>query len=90
MQHQGRKCHQDRKCNARQNMNVTLTYRKCNIKIEDVIKVESATSMCNIFSAKKNIKGQNTGVMKFNSRQLIHCLKIEILAFEVKMIRTQN
>ena len=28
MQHQGRKCHQDRKCNARQNM-------KCNIDVEN-------------------------------------------------------
>ena len=27
MQHQGRKCRQDRKCNARQNM-------KCNIDVE--------------------------------------------------------
>ena len=38
--------------------------------------------MCNIFSAKKNIKGQNRGLMKFNSRQLIHCLKIEIVALK--------
>ena len=26
---------------------------------------------CVLFSAKKNIKGQNTEVMKFNSRQLM-------------------
>ena len=31
---------------------------------------------CVLFSAKKIIKGQNTEVMKFNSRQLIHRLKI--------------
>ena len=34
---------------------------------------------CVLFSAKKNIKGQNTEVMKIDSRQLIHCLNIEIV-----------
>ena len=57
-----------------------LLVENATYKIEDVIKVENATSMCNIFSAKKNIKGQNTGMMKFSSRQLIHSLKIEIVA----------
>ena len=37
---------------------------------------------CVLLSAKKNIKGQNTEVMKFNSRQLIHRLKIEIVALK--------
>ena len=57
-----------------------------NINIEDVIKVENATSMCNIFSAKKNAKGQNKRVVKFNSRQLIYCLKRNF-SIEVKMIK---
>ena len=33
-------------------------------------------------SAKKNKKGQNTEVMKLNSRQLIYNLKIEIAALK--------
>ena len=48
------------------------------------MKVENATSMCTRSSAKKNIKGQNTGVMKFNSRQLIHSLKIDFVALKRK------
>ena len=49
--------------------------------MEDDIKVENATSMC-VIRAKKNIKDQNTEVTKSNSRQLIHCLKIEIVALK--------
>ena len=55
--------------------------RKCNIKIENVIKVENATSMF-ITQCKKNKKEQNTEVMKFNSRQLIHYFKIENAALK--------
>ena len=51
-------------------------------EIGHVIKVENTTSMCNIFSATKNLKGQNTGAMKFNSRQFIHGLKTEIVALK--------
>ena len=57
---------------------------KCNIEVENatIRQRMSSTSMCNIFSAKKNIKGQNTRVMTFNSRQLIHGPKIEIVALK--------
>ena len=63
------------------------------IKVENVIKVENATQdrkchqgrllrQCASLSAKKNKKGQNTEVMKLNSRQLIHNLKTEIVALK--------
>ena len=67
MENQRRNCHQDHAIHQS---------RKCNIKIENVIKVENAPSMLSL-SAKKNKKGQNTEVMKFNSRQFIHYLTIE-------------
>ena len=73
MQHQRRKCHQDKKCYVE---NAT------SCKIENVIKVENAISISLSLSAKKNKKGQNTEVMKFNSRQLIHHLKIENAALK--------
>ena len=62
MQHQDGKCHQA---------------RKCNMKKENFIKIENCSSMCSL-SAKKNRKGQNTEVMEFNSKQLIHYLKVKL------------
>ena len=35
--------------------------RKCNIKIEDVIKVENATSMCNIQYKEKYKRSKKQG-----------------------------
>ena len=55
--------------------------RKCKFKIENVIKVETATSMC-ITQCKKKIKNNKVQRMKFNSRQLIQHLKMEIAALK--------
>ena len=86
MIHQSRKEHQGRDCNIKEGNvikieNAIHQSRKCNIKIENVIKVENATSMF-ITQWYKNKKGQNTEVMKFNSRQLIRYLKIENAALK--------
>ena len=87
MIHQSTKQHHGRKCNIKEGNVIEIEKaihqsRKCNIKIENVIKVENATSISLSLSAKKNKKGQNTEVMKFNSRQLIHYLKIENAALK--------
>lgn len=49
--------------------------------VENVIKVENASSICTI-QCKKNVKGQNSEVMKFNLRQLILSIRIEIAALK--------
>ena len=56
--------------------------RKCNNKVENFFKVYINCDQCVSFSAKKNRKGETSVVMEFNSRQLIHYLKIEIASLK--------
>ena len=55
--------------------------RKYNIEVENVTKIENVTSTRIIHSKEKKRK-KNADVMKFNSRQLIRYLKIEIAALK--------
>ena len=76
MLHHGRKFHRGRK------WHIEVEGRKCLQGIYCYVNINC--DQCVSFNAKKNRKGQNSLVMEFNSRQLIHYLKIEIASLKWK------